>query len=267
MATDYVEFVARIAQGNPSPGGLPLLRQSLRSIEPISSGARILEIGSNTGSSLSAIAQVFPDATVIGIDISESMVDICQSHLTDLQAEGRISNNVMIQLGDAQNLHFPNKSIDLVVSGGTLSFVEDREKAVKEISRVLKPGGTFLSLEYGYDSDSVPKREAKAVSKVLGFDVSKTTLDYWYEIHNSSGLSVEGFYSQKPQFHKAKNGPNVLSQIENDLEKRGMEFSLEDKKTLSKVLDVFAENEPFTNIISVFCRKTDGTMILVDDLN
>lgn len=267
MTSSYVEFIARILQGNPSPGGLPLLRSSLRSIEPLGENARILEIGSNTGSSLSSIAQVFPEANVIGIDIASSMVEECQIYLDELRAEGRLSNNVLIQQGDAQNLHFPNKSIDLVVSGGTLSFVEDREKAVEEISRVLKPGGTFLSLEYGYSANSVPEKEANAVSEILEFDVSMTTLEYWYDLHSSCGLSIEGFYVQKPYFHRAKSIDTAVAQVEVNLERRGQNLLDEDKAMLNNVLDVFASNEPFTNIVAIFCRQMDGTITLMDLVN
>lgn len=265
--TNYVEFVARIAQGNPSPGGLPLLRQALLGIEPLGENANVLEIGSNTGASLTAIAQSLPDANVIGIDISESMVTECQTYLSDMRDEGRIGKNVNVQLGDATKLNFPNQSIDLVVSGGTLSFVNNREEAIKEISRVLKPGGTFLSLEYGYDVSNIPEDASKKISSIIEVDVSKLTLDYWYSLHSKSKMMIEGFYVQKPYFHRSKQNTNVTSLVEENLRERGREVIETDMASLEKALDAFAANEPFTNLITIYCRKTEGTKLLSDAMN
>jgi len=267
MTTSYVEFVARLAQGNPSPGGLPMLRQALQGIEPIAEDANVLEIGSNTGASLVAIAQSLPTANVIGIDISESMVTECQAYLSDMRDEGRIGKNVNVQLGDATELNFPNQSIDLVVSGGTLSFVDKREKAIKEIARVLKPGGTFLSLEYGYDASNIPKKESKLVSSIIELDVSELTLDYWYSLHSRASLMIEGFYVQKPYLHRSKQNTNVASLVEENLKQRGRKVNKEDIKALLDALDAFAANEPYTNLVSIYCRKTEGTKLLSDAVN
>lgn len=260
---NYIDFVARLAQGNPSPGGLPLLRQALLGIESPAKNANILEIGSNTGVSLTTIAQSLPNANVIGIDISESMVVKCQEYLTDMRDEGRIGNNVEIQLGDATNMSFPNESMDLVVSGGTLSFIENREKAIGEISRVLKPGGTFLSLEYGYEARNIPKKESELVSSILEFDVSVLTLEYWHSLHIQKKMMIEGFYVQEPYFHRSKKNIDVLDLLQD----RGRSVSASDIAYFKYAIDAFAKNENYTKIVTIYCRKTEGTSILSDAVN
>ncbi|MGH1280473.1 hypothetical protein [Bacillus basilensis] len=54
---NYIDFVARLKQGNPLSSRLALLRQSLSGILPLSDNANILDIGSNTGASLACLSE------------------------------------------------------------------------------------------------------------------------------------------------------------------------------------------------------------------
>lgn len=77
------------------------------------------------------------------VDFSENMLDIARSRLLK-------SSNSSVEQGDATNLHqFPDASIDALTIGFGLRNVYDINLALKEILRVLKPGGIFINLDVG----------------------------------------------------------------------------------------------------------------------
>lgn len=267
MELNYVEFMAHIGQGNPSPGGLLLLRQSLRSIAPVPDNGSILEIGSNTGSSLVAIAEIFRSQKVVGIDKSTAMVEECQRYLDAMESEGWIGSNATIEIANAEQLPYPNSSFDLVVSGGTLSFIDDRAKAVGEIERVLKPGGTFLSLEYGYFDLLPPHSVSNAISEVLEFDVTELTQDYWYDLHTQGSLELEGITVAEPHLHRIKNPKSTVESVRKRLKRQGKEIPKKDFDRLVSYLNVFQENERFSRIFVFMGRKYEESEIVMDVAN
>ncbi len=93
----------------------------------------ILEIGCGTGHWSSFFSdQGFP---ILGLDISEKMLE---------KARGKNIPNARFLEGQAENLPFDDHSFLNVACITTLEFVDDREKALNEIDRVLKPGGVLM---------------------------------------------------------------------------------------------------------------------------
>ncbi len=90
---------------------------------------RALDIGCGVGSNISVLQQYAK--TVLGIDNSKKAVEYCAQ------------KGFNALLGDVHQLAFANDYVDLVVCADVLEHVDD-EKAITEISRVLKPGGMFL---------------------------------------------------------------------------------------------------------------------------
>jgi SAM-dependent methyltransferase len=97
-------------------------------------GDRVLDVGCGTGSLTFALPEFANIAKVTGIDITASFVVAARSRNTD----PRIS----IELGDARALPFADASFDRVYSSLVLHFLPDPAKAVSEMCRVVRPGGT-----------------------------------------------------------------------------------------------------------------------------
>ncbi len=93
----------------------------------------ILEIGAGTGHWTSFFAE--NNMSVIGIDIAEKMLE---------QAKEKNIVGATFIKASAEDLPFENQSIDNVVAVTSLEFVNDRQQAIEEIYRVLKPGGYFI---------------------------------------------------------------------------------------------------------------------------
>ena len=106
----------------------------VRVTEPFARGARVLEVGCGTGLILERIARVAEKA--VGIDLSPGMLE---------QARAR---GLDVHEGSATELPFDDCSFDLAYSFKVLAHVPDIEKALAEMARVVRPGGTILAEFY-----------------------------------------------------------------------------------------------------------------------
>ncbi len=109
---------------------------------------RILDIATGTGDLAIALKETGAEQ-IIGLDISPGMLEIGRRKVQDQSLDSTID----MVIGDSESLDFEDGSFDAAtVAFGVRNF-EDLKKGLKEIYRVLKPGGTFVVLE-----TSVPTR-------------------------------------------------------------------------------------------------------------
>jgi ubiquinone/menaquinone biosynthesis C-methylase UbiE len=102
-------------------------------------GERILEIGPGTGYYTFEIAARVDGGQLDLFDIQQTMLD----HVMR-EANRRGVTNVQAALGDAQSLPYADDSFDAVVLVTVLGEVPDQDRALREITRVLKPGGRLV---------------------------------------------------------------------------------------------------------------------------
>ncbi len=107
------------------------LREALRVIEPLTAGRRVLEVGSGAGQFIRAVKILRPELVCLGTDISEAAI-----------AEARsFHDGVEYKLGIDNHFPYEDKSLDAVLIFDVLEHVLSPDLFVKEIYRVLKPGG------------------------------------------------------------------------------------------------------------------------------
>jgi len=94
---------------------------------------RVLEVGCGWGELARWIAADV-HAAVVAIDLSPHMVELARS------------NGVEAEVADVQELPFADRSFDVVVAAWMLYHVPDRDQAVSEIARVLRPGGRLVAV-------------------------------------------------------------------------------------------------------------------------
>lgn len=107
-------------------------------VEP---GARWLDVGCGTGALAETVLDVASPASVTGIDPSAGFVDFGRQ---------RLAGRAVLEVGDAQELPYPDDSFDAVGSGLVLNFVPDPARACAEIGRVLRGGGTAGAYIWDY---------------------------------------------------------------------------------------------------------------------
>lgn len=103
-------------------------------------GLKVLEIGVGLGADHSQFAQAGADLD--GIDLTERAVDFTRRRLAILGLNSRL------QVGDCENLPFADNTFDMVYSWGVLHVSPDTPRAVREVCRVLKPGGRAKIMIY-----------------------------------------------------------------------------------------------------------------------
>ena len=110
------------------------------SLEPLSPGDAVLDIGCGAGvDSLVAAHLVGAGGRVVGLDVTPAMVERAQAPLSRLGLA-----NVAFQVGEAEALPFPDATFDAIISNGVFNLTFNKEKALQETHRVLKPGGRLL---------------------------------------------------------------------------------------------------------------------------
>src|SRR5919206_174420 len=104
----------------------------------------VLEVGCGLGTDGAQFAQA--GARYTGIDLTDAAVDLARRRfeLFDLPGSFRVA--------DAEQLDFPDNSFDLVYSHGVLHHTPDTQAAVREVHRVLRPGGRAVVMLYHRDS-------------------------------------------------------------------------------------------------------------------
>jgi ubiquinone/menaquinone biosynthesis C-methylase UbiE len=107
-------------------------------------GLKVLDVGCGQGTDLYRYAASGADAT--GIDLTPRHVELARAHLAAMGATGEVI------LGDAEALPFPSATFDRVSSNGVLHHTPDMPAALREIRRVLRPGGRATIIVYHRDS-------------------------------------------------------------------------------------------------------------------
>lgn len=141
--------------------------------------ATILDIATGTGD-LAIMMAKNTNAQITGLDLSAGMLEVGRKKV---DAEGLNNRITMIQ-GDSENLPFDDNTFDCItVSFGVRNF-ENLEKGLSEIRRILKPGGTFIILEFSYPT-SFPMKQlytfySKNILPAIGKIISKDQSAYTY---------------------------------------------------------------------------------------
>lgn len=110
---------------------------------------KLLDLATGTGDLAEAIARELPDARVTGADFSEPMLEI---------AKKRDVPNVEWLVADAMALPFPDGEFDAVTVAFGLRNMASWPDAIREMSRVLRPGGHLVVLDFSLPSPSVLRR-------------------------------------------------------------------------------------------------------------
>jgi ubiquinone/menaquinone biosynthesis C-methylase UbiE len=142
----------------------PLItRERLRAVLAARDGERILEIGPGTGYYTLELADWVGSGVVEILDIQQEMLD----HTMARAAERGIGN-LNPTCGDAASLPYPDAGFDAVVMITTLGEIPDRESAIGEISRVLRPGGRLVVGELFGDPHFTTPGDLESLGRASG---------------------------------------------------------------------------------------------------
>ena len=136
---------------------------------------RVLDVGCGTGEMTARLAETFPRATFIGIDVEEPHLERARQRCAAFGAR------VRFETGDALDLAFDDETFDMVVCRHVIQAVSDAARVLAEIKRVLRPGGRahVIAEDYGMlhcyptelDADGFWQRFPQRYSAAVGCDL------------------------------------------------------------------------------------------------
>lgn len=177
----YVELMALLQETNRPPGGLGSLLEvrALCNLLPTHVG---LDVGCNTGFVAFELAAL-TGCRMIGIDLSEAMVTAANAR----RAINPHANLLSFRVADAHSLPFDDAEFDFVICGGSLPFMAKPSRVVREMHRVVRPGGFLISIDFFYKAPPPPDLLAD-LSRVLGFRIKPRDAKCWRELFDAPGV-------------------------------------------------------------------------------
>lgn len=109
----------------------------------LKAGQRVLDLATGTGDLAIQVARAAPKVRVVGVDPSAGMLEVGRRKV----AQVGLADVIDMQQGDAQQLNFPADSFDGVCMAFGIRNVPDRRAALREMRRVVRPGGRVAILE------------------------------------------------------------------------------------------------------------------------
>lgn len=141
----------------------------------IEDGRNVLDICTGTGDLAFFINKINPNLNITGIDFSEKMLEIARNKQKDYQ------NNMKFFLADGRELPFEDNTFDIVTIGFGLRNIENYERVISEIHRVLKPKGQILNLDFSCDKSFANSVFDLLTSLFTSFTSKKSSFKYLIE--------------------------------------------------------------------------------------
>jgi demethylmenaquinone methyltransferase / 2-methoxy-6-polyprenyl-1,4-benzoquinol methylase len=153
-------------------------------------GERVLDVATGTGM-VAAELLARSDCYLVGIDQSPDMLSA---------ARARFAGSARVELveGQAEVLPFADASFDALTFTYLLRYVDDPPATMRELARVVRPGGRVASLEFGVPPRSTA-RAAWRFYTAVGLPVlGRIASREWGEVGRFLGPSITGFYERHP---------------------------------------------------------------------
>jgi demethylmenaquinone methyltransferase / 2-methoxy-6-polyprenyl-1,4-benzoquinol methylase len=150
-------------------------------------GERVLDVATGTGLVASELAE--RRASVVGLDQSEEMLAV---------ARERLGDRVTFVEGQAERLPFADAAFDALTFTYLLRYVDDRAATMRELARVVRPGGRIGMVEFGVP-EAAPLRALWRVHTRVGLPlIGRLVSPAWFEVGRFLGPNIEEFHAREP---------------------------------------------------------------------
>ena len=138
----------------------------------------VLDLGCGSGALTTLASRVVgQQGKVYAVDMQPAMLRQLERKLAE--PENRDIKNIEIKQANAYELPFDNDSIDMVITASALPEIPDRNRALREVRRILKPGGILAVTEFWVDTDYPLRFTTIKLGQSEGFAVDKISGNFW----------------------------------------------------------------------------------------
>ena len=155
------------------------------------SDAMVLDLCTGTAGVAMLTALTY-QCRVVGVDLSPQMVSRAQHKLSN----NGLASKVALVMGRAENLPFADDCFDAACVTFLLRYVEDPESTMVEISRVLKPGGRLLFLEFGVPPNPISRVLWRFYTKRVLLMAGALVSRGWRDLGEFLGPSIAHLYER-----------------------------------------------------------------------
>lgn len=175
-------------------------------------GMRILDVATGTG--MVAFALAARGAEVIGLDQSEAMLSGARARLAHTP---ELADRLTFVQGEAEALPYGDAEFDALSFTYLLRYVDDRAATLRELARVLKPGGRIGMVEFGVPSQPALRAlwriHTRTGLPLIGRAVSRD----WYQVGRFLGPNIEHFHAEVPDLPALWRAAGIAQATQRDL--------------------------------------------------
>jgi demethylmenaquinone methyltransferase/2-methoxy-6-polyprenyl-1,4-benzoquinol methylase len=155
---------------------------------------RVLDVATGTGMVAAVLVRRY-GCRVVGLDQSSEMLAAARAKL---DADPALASNIRLVRGEAESLPFADGEFDHLTFTYLLRYVEDPGATLRELTRVVKPGGRVASLEFMLPPNAIARSlwwtYTRAAMPLLGRSISRD----WYVVGRFLGPSITDFHRRLP---------------------------------------------------------------------
>ena len=167
-------------------------------------GKRVLDVATGTG--LVALALARRGCDVTGLDQSEPMLAVARAALAK---EPTLAGRVRFLTGEAERLPFGDGEFDALSFTYLLRYVEDRAATMRELARVVKPGGRIGMVEFAVPSRPELRALWRIQTRVCLPLIGRLVSPAWYEVGRFLGPNIEDLHAREPDLASLWNASGI----------------------------------------------------------
>ena len=154
---------------------------------------RTVDVASGTAAVSIALARAEPERTIVGIDQSKEMLAAGRARVE----QAGLASRIELREGRAEALPFADGEFDALTFTYLLRYVDDPAATMRELARVVKPGGVIAMQEFG-----LPRGIWRPLWELyvrVGLPLAGAVVSPgWHEVGSFLGPSIRGFYARLP---------------------------------------------------------------------
>jgi demethylmenaquinone methyltransferase / 2-methoxy-6-polyprenyl-1,4-benzoquinol methylase len=169
-------------------------RKALVSEIRASGSDRVLDVATGTALVAAELVRRY-GCSVVGVDQSEDMLGRARRRLS---REPQLAKQIDLVTAEAERLPFSDGEFDGVTVGYLFRYVDDPALTIRELARVVKPGGTVASVEFGVPSWAPARLFWKLYTRYAMPAAGRVVSRGWYDVGRFLSHSIPEYYQRYP---------------------------------------------------------------------